>query len=738
MLAFKPGLQIDYEVGLTLASVAAAIGGALVALLIWRSALPQPVGVVLGGVALGLGVSAMHYLGIVAMRFPGEMLVDWTAVAASVVIPIVCSVLSLSRCSEIINIGRRLEVTLWLAIGICGLHFTGMSALTIVPGPVGTATTGLIGTTWLAATVGFVSLALLIASLGATIVEQHLSQLALKELGRMRLLSNLAHEVLLVFQNDVVVEVNSAGERLFKSNADELIGRPVLSLFTEDTGPSLLRRASSPAADRRPEEMVAQTPDGAEIGVEVSCQSIDYLGKPATAVALRDLTDRKRDEARILHFARHDALTNLPNRYNLQERLEIALETASQDGTGVAVIYLDLDRFKPVNDLYGHAAGDALLVQVSKRVLAEVQPSDVLARIGGDEFVLLLNNVSHPERVAATTHRVIDALRRPFFIEGNKIEIGASAGVALFPGDGGTGEALLRAADTAMYRMKDEGRGALRFFEPSMDAQLQARRQIEQELSGAIEGNQLVLHYQPIVNAITGEVETFEALIRWYRTARGMVPPNEFISVAEDSGLITPIGTWVIDTACQCAAAWSHPWRVSVNVSPAQFRQSDICGIVEAALKRNDLEPSRLVVEITEGVLIEDAGKAVEILRRLRDLGIRLALDDFGTGFSSLSYLQLFKFDKLKIDRSFVKRLGQNDDALTITRTIVNLGHNLGLQVTAEGVETQEQLSLLQGLGVDQVQGYLVARPAPAGSFSEFDRARTRALLQGGRARMSA
>ena len=484
--------------------------------------------------------------------------------------------------------------------------------------------------------------------------------------------------------------------------------------------------------------MEIQAADGTQATVELSCQPIDYLGKPATVIALRDLTARKRDEARIRYLARHDALTDLPNRYSFQERLDVALDVARQGDTAVALVYIDLDRFKPVNDLHGHAVGDAVLVQTAKRILAEIPPNDTLARIGGDEFVMVLTSQPQPEKASVMATRILDVLRRPFMVEGKRVEIGASIGIALYPQDGANADALMRAADAAMYRVKEEGRGALRFYEAVMNAQLQARLRTEQELAGAVARGELVLHYQPMVNGITGEVETFEALIRWAHPTRGRVPPAAFIPIAEETGLIEGIGQWVIETACREAAGWPHPWRVSVNVSPRQFRQSDVCAILAEALRLNALDPARVLVEVTEGVLIDDAALAVATLNRLRKMGVSIALDDFGTGYSSLSYLQLFRFDKFKIDRSFVAKLGESEDALTLTRTIVNLGHNLGLEVTAEGVETQAQLDLLRSLGCDQIQGYLVGRPAAVESFTDRDRLRTRTLFGRERPRLSA
>ena len=738
MLAFLPGQEMGYDIGLTALSVVVAAVGTFAALLAWRAAIPRPPSVVIGGALLGLAVSGMHYVGVAAMTFSGFLIYDHAYVVASVLVSIVFSTIALARASDLKAMGRRLEVGLWLALAICGLHFTGMTAITVAPGTAEVTEGAILGTSSLAVAVGGVSVAILIASLMAIIVEGHLARRSLRDLGRMRLMSNLAQEVLFIHRDGVVIEVNNAGERLFKASAEDIIGRPVLSLFAKDSAPALIRRERCPPVDRRPEEMDFLAVDGSYVAVELSCHPIDYLGRPATVVALRDLTDRKRDEARIRHLARHDALTNLPNRYNLQERLDIALDTAAQEGNAIAVVYIDLDRFKPVNDLHGHAAGDAVLMQAAKRILAEIRPTDTLARIGGDEFVMILTSQPQPEKASIVATRIIEALRRPFQVDGHRIEIGASVGVSLYPEDGADADALMRAADAAMYRAKETGRGAVRFYEAAMNAQLQARLQLKQELAGAAGRGELVLHYQPIVSGVTGEVETFEALVRWMHPTRGMVPPMEFIPMAEECGLIDGIGRWVIEAACREAAGWSHPWRVSFNVSPRQFRHTDVCAALGDALRAHGIAPARVVVEVTEGILIEDADEAVATLNRLREMGVRIALDDFGTGYSSLSYLQLFQFDKFKIDKSFVRTLGESDRALTLTRTIVNLGHNLGLQVTAEGVETQAQLDILRSLGCDQIQGYLVARPAPIDAFTDLDRLRTKALFGRDRPRLSA
>ncbi len=726
MLAFRPGAQAAYALTPTAASIAVAVGGTLTALLVRHREGAHPLGLTGAGLFLAGAIAGMHYLGVGAMRASSLLTYDPAHVLASLAFCAALATLAMARARDLSRLRRRLEVTLWLTLAICGLHFTGMTGLSVAPlAPAGGGV--VLGSTHLGLAVGLVSLAVLAAGLTALLTQRHLTQRRLDELSRMRLLGNLAHEALLLHRDGRVLEINEAGTRLFAMPAEAILGRPLFDLFAEAAIPGLLRRERCHPEDRRPEEFDIRTSAGALVPVELSCRPITYLGRPATAVALRDLSQSRRDEARIRHLALHDALTDLPNRYLLEERLRHDLDRAGEDGALLAVVYLDLDRFKPVNDVHGHAAGDALLIQVAERMRATLRPTDTLARIGGDEFVAVLPGLASPEQAGEITGRLVAGLSAPFRIGETRVEIGASAGIALFPGDGATGEALLRAADTALYRVKDEGRGALRFFEAAMDVQLQGRRELEQELRGAIGRDELRLFYQPIVKG-DGEIESFEALVRWHHPVRGLVSPAAFIPLAEQTDQIARIGEWVLDTACAAAARWPRPWRVSVNVSPNQFRQSDLPAVAAAALARHGLEPDRLVLEITEGVFIQDAATAVTVLNALRSLGVRLALDDFGTGYSSLSYLQQFRFDKIKVDQSFVRRLGEDENSLTIVRAITHLGHNLGLEVTAEGVETAEQLAMLRDLGCDQMQGYLFARPAAA-TASERDRARLRSLF---------
>ncbi|MGI3903241.1 MAG: bifunctional diguanylate cyclase/phosphodiesterase [Janthinobacterium lividum] len=738
MLAFAPARGASYEIDDTVASILVAVVGAVAGLAAWRTTTPRFIGNAVGGTVVGLGIAGMHYLGISAMSETALLRFDGSLVVASIVASVAASTLALSRAYDLNTMARQVEVGLWLALAICGLHFTGMAAVTITPVAASGDGPALLGSTTLAVAVSCVSGVMLVAGLAAVTVERRMRHTAMRDLQRLRRMSNLAREVILVHRDGVVLEVNSAGERLRGAPADEIVGHPLTAMFSLAGAEAVTLRAQKPVQKRCAEEIEFQSVDGTLIPVEITCELVDYPGGPATATALLDLSVRRRDEAKVRHLARHDALTGLPNRHHLQERLESTIERAAREGTGLALVYVDLDRFKPVNDLHGHAIGDEVLRHVAKRLLGELAPGDTVARVGGDEFIILLPGDDAAGRAAAVAPRVVAAMCRPFRVDDQCIEIGASIGVAIHPTDGGDADALTRAADAAMYRVKEGGRGGLCFFEPSMNIRLQERLQTERELAQAMGNGELRLHYQPIVDAATGDIDTFEALLRWEHPTRGRVPPCDFIPIAEACGLIDGLGRWVIATACREAASWDYPWRVSINVSPRQFRQSNVCSTLAAALGDNDLDANRVIVEITEGVLVEDADKAVSIVRRLREMGVRVALDDFGTGFSSLSYLQLFKFDKLKIDKSFVRRLGEGEEALMIVRTIVNLGHNLGLQVTAEGVETKAQFDVLRTLGCDQIQGYLVAKPGPIAAYDETARKRTLALFETNRLRLLA
>ena len=425
-----------------------------------------------------------------------------------------------------------------------------------------------------------------------------------------------------------------------------------------------------------------------------------------------DITEKRRAQAQIAHMARHDALTALPNRVLFRTTVEEALNREGGSGE-LAIFCLDLDRFKAVNDALGHPVGDGLLREVSLRLRNCIDPDAMVARLGGDEFAILHPGLQDPTAAAAIAERVIESLSQPYEIEGHRVVVGATLGVAFSPADGRDPDTLLKHADLALYRGKNDGGGTYRMFEADMDRLMLTRRNLEMDLRVALARGELQLHYQPLMNLASERVVGFEALIRWNHPERGLIGPTEFIPIAEETALIVPIGEWVLRQACEDARAWPADISVSVNLSPVQFRAPGLVAAVFSALVNAQLPATRLDLEITEAVLLNDSESTLTTLGQLRELGVRISMDDFGTGYSSLSYLQKFPFNKIKIDQSFVRNLGERDEALAIIRAVTGMGRSLGITTTAEGVETPEQLEKLKLEGCTEVQGYYLGKPQP-------------------------
>ncbi len=425
-----------------------------------------------------------------------------------------------------------------------------------------------------------------------------------------------------------------------------------------------------------------------------------------------DVTERHKAEQNIAHMARHDALTDLPNRVLLREKMAEGLDRVAATGESMAVLCLDLDNFKHVNDTLGHPIGDRMLRTMGERLRAAVRDSDTVARLGGDEFAILQCGTSRAA-AEALARRLVDIVSAPMSIDAHEINAGVSIGIALAPADGAAADHLMKCADLALYRAKAEGRRTYRFFEPDMDARIQARRALELDLRRALTEGQLALVYQPQVHLASNEIVAMEALLRWKHAERGPVPPSEFIPLAEEMGLIVPLGEWVLRTACAEAARWPDPIKVAVNLSPVQFRTRGLVATVTSALAAAHLPAHRLEIEITEAVLLQEDEATVGILHQLRALGVRIAMDDFGTGYSSLSYLRSFPFDKIKIDRSFIADSEHNRDSAVIVGAIANLGASLGIATAAEGIETVEQMELVRRAGCTEMQGYLISPPLP-------------------------
>jgi diguanylate cyclase (GGDEF)-like protein len=438
-------------------------------------------------------------------------------------------------------------------------------------------------------------------------------------------------------------------------------------------------------------------------------------------------------ENRIAHLAFHDTLTGLPNRAYFRQQLETMLAQAARRGEALAVLCLDIDNFKTVNDTLGHPVGDVMLHSVGA-IVGELAGDGIVSRLGGDEFAIILT-LGDADRPRALSQAIVDRMREPVHAAGHAIPTGTSIGIAVAPGDGDDAATLLKNADLALYRAKQDGRGVFRFFEPSLDAAARRRRQIELDLREALQQGQFRLDYQPIVDLKTNGICGFEALMRWDHPTRGVVQPIEFIPVAEETGLIVQMGEWVLHEACREAINWPGKLRVAVNVSPLQFRNSGLSNIVFQALTRSGLPPSRLEIEITESVFMEGTTSTLELLHRLRALGVRIALDDFGTGYSSLSYLRSFPFDKIKIDRSFVTSVAQDEGAAAIVRAIVDLATAFHMETTAEGVEDLGQLEKLRNQGCSSIQGFLFSRPVRASDVMQMLDAAVYAHAAGNKAR---
>jgi diguanylate cyclase (GGDEF)-like protein len=469
------------------------------------------------------------------------------------------------------------------------------------------------------------------------------------------------------------------------------------------------------------EEHPISTKDGLRLFLTRRMTVLDDDGEPQYLIKTHeDVTDRRQTESRMAHMAYHDGLTDLPNRAAFLQALAQMIEACEGTDEEFAVLSCDLDGLKEINDVFGHAVGDKLLIEVSRRIQASAR-GGVVARLSGDEFGMIIDG-KQPTAGMLLAEKLAEALASEFQIDGKSVRTGVTTGISVFPHNGADAASLLANAGAALFRAKAKSRGSITIYEPEMDQQIRDRRVLHQDLSLAIKNGELSLHYQPQAMAhqtVAGStVIGFEALARWLHPVRGFVPPGDFIPLAEESGLIVEMGEWILREACREAASWPMPLQIAVNLSPAQFMHGDVVSLVHAILLETGLAPDRLELEITEGVLIEDFDRGLALLRRLKALGVRISMDDFGSGYSSLSYLQAFPFDKIKLDRAFVMNLGRNPQSAAIVRAVIGLGHGLEMSIVAEGVETQEQLAFLADFGCDAVQGYFLGKPAPIGQYA--------------------
>ena len=730
MLAYEPGIPTAYEPVATASSLLIAVIATTTGFAISSSPGYRLHG--LGGAIIGLGIAMMHYTGMSALLVPGQP--EWSAphVVASLVIGGV-----FAAAAMLVYHGRERSPTFFLPAGlmtlaICGLHFTAMGAVTITLDPTIIVVPSQISDAAMVVAVTAAALAVLLSGVTATaVMENQTRRLREGELEQTNALLNDRGERLQAIIDNFPggITVLEKGLRVIVANegAKRLLDLPD-RLFSNG-GPLLedIFRFNAERGEYGPGDVEAQVAERMALAREAKPHVFERERPDGTVIEVRgtplpgggfvttymDMTERRRSEAKIVHMAHHDALTDLPNRVLLRQRLEQALASASRRNQSFAVLMVDLDRFKETNDTLGHSVGDSLLMAVARRLRGGLREGATIARLGGDEFAII-DHIDTAAEATTLAERVQSMLQVPFDLGEHQVVAEASIGIAIAPGDGGEPDEILRNADLALYHSKAEGRCTHRFFEPAMDARMRARRKLELDLRNALPNNEFEIHYQPFVDLHTDRICGCEALLRWRHPELGMVGPKDFIPVAEEIGLIVPIGEWVLKRACAEATLWPDNIKVAVNLSPSQFKSRQLVQAVLEALGSSGLASNRLELEITESALLQGTIATVSTVQELRTLGIQISMDDFGTGYSSLGYLQSFPFDKIKIDRSFVSNLKRGAGALAILKAITTLAESLGVVTIAEGVETREELEKVRGQGCAQAQGYLFSPPRPA------------------------
>lgn len=551
-----------------------------------------------------------------------------------------------------------------------------------------------------------------------------------REIQVRTVLENALDGIITIDTNGCIEEYNPAAEKIFGYTREEILGKSISILIPailpaayDVNNKNTMSKSLVPFLGTT-RELPAIRKDKSTLMLEFSLNKMKLHNENSFVGSMRDITKRTQAEQLVRHMAQHDALTNLPNRNLFKDRLIGAIAQAKRHSKIIAVMFLDLDRFKTINDTLGHHIGDALLTEVARRLESMTRGMDTVARLGGDEFAIIQTDIKNPDGVIVFAEKIISAISQPFKFDGNEINTSASIGVTLYPADNGDADQLLQNADMSMYRAKRAGRNNFQFYNAEMHEEIQHFVEMEKEIRRALIADEFILHYQPQIDLDDGSVVGVEALVRWIHPERGMIPPDQFIPIAEDSGLILPLGHLVLVHACRWAKSWqdagNKPLQVAVNLSAVQFNDPKLVDNVAATLEQTGLSAEYLELELTESLLMKHADATVETLNELHNLNIELAIDDFGTGYSSLSYLKRFPVSKIKIDRSFVNDITTDKDDAIIAQTVIGLGHSLGMKVIAEGVETQEQLDFLKFNECDEVQGYFTGRPMPAEQLEEY------------------
>ena len=719
MLAYTPGFDLHYDLIITACSLVAAavMTTAGFAIALFRQSTQNAL---TGGAVIGLGIACMHYMGMASLRIPA--IIEWMPdlVTASILGGMVIGAFAMLVAQEANKPAKLLGAALLLTLAICVHHFVAMGAINLTYKAGVDGIDSLLSPIELSLAIAAFTVTVVVAGLVVAVSDQR-SRRSMRQ-RNMQLdaaLNNMGQGLCMYDAQGGLELWNDSYVRMYRVPPEKMVLGATMAEVVKMRGEVGMlfvdqerydEQLATAIAERKPASQTAELPDGRSIHVRY--RPMDSGG---WVVIHADITDRKLSEARIVHLARHDPITDLPNRAAFNEYLERVFSEASAGHGSFAVVRIDIDRFREINEVFGQSMGDAVLAEIAQR-LATASNGAFLARPSGDIFSIVTHLGADPQTVDDLCARLSAMLDNTLQIERQSIRVRCSIGISIYPQDGRDTESLIAHADLALDRAKAEERGTIRFFEAEMDQQIREKRLLQRDLVVAIENDQFELYFQPQASA-DGTIVAFEVLLRWRHPERGIISPAVFIPLAEETGLISVIDAWVLREACREASTWRNPLSIAINLSPVDFRTGDVPAMLASVLKETGLAPERVEVEITEGVLIDDFAGAIAILRDIKALGVRVAMDDFGTGYSSLSYLQAFPFDKIKIDQTFVMKLETNPQSAAIVHAIIGLGRSLKLPVIAEGVETPAQLAFLASEGCAEIQGFLIGRPYPIAHY---------------------
>lgn len=736
MLAFHLSTPVTYDVTIVIVSILPAILASGLALHIVSRPTLRPAQAVVGAIFIGTGIVSMHYIGMEAMVMNASISYNPLLWALSAVIAVVVSLVALvllvlaQRYADKPGFWwRKIGSATVMGFAIAGMHYTGMAAATFEHDHMHGALVSSVDSTYLGYGIGVAMIAIFGLVFVSTLIDKRFESQTVKSENKFRsVIESASDAIILADGRGTIISWNRAAERIFGYSEQEALGSTLQLIIAKryreahQIGIERYLATREPHILGRTVELQGLNKDGTEFPIEMSLAAWDEGGAIFFSSIIRDITERKQIEEKMNRMVYRDPLTGLPNRHLLNDRLALALDQAEANMQTIGIMFLDLDRFKVINDTLGHAVGDLLLIEVAKRIQSAIAKADTLSRQGGDEFVVLLPNTNDSE-ITHKAKSILATFTRSFVLGDHEMFVTPSIGISLYPTDGRDIETLIKNADTAMYRVKEQGKNSIQFYTPDMNEAVSKKMQLEIGLRKGMERNEFRVFYQPQVEVSTGRMIGVEALVRWHHPEWGHIPPVEFIPLAEETGLIIPLGEWVLREACRQMKAWQNegypPLRVAVNISSRQFHQTNLVEMIRLILAETGLEPAYLELELTESI-IQDSKYAIATMHELKTMGIHMSIDDFGTGYSSLSYLKQFPIDSLKIDKSFTMNIFEDTKDAALVHTIIGMAHDLELKVIAEGVETQEQLQFLQRYACNEAQGFYFSSPVSGEELSKL------------------